>query len=438
MVLKMYKLLIDKKGWLLISTWEKGLIHFNPVDHTFIQYTKKEGLPSNDALDIIEGSESNFWISTRMGPAKFNTETGKISPVGIPTIRYNRGIFKASDNQFYLGANNGLVSFYPDQVLGNPFPPQIDISDLLNSDKNYLAGKNQSNELSLSHKQNDIAFKYTGLHYSNPAKNSYQYKLNPIDDKWINAGHERTVRFANLSPGTYYFQVKAANSDGVWSNKTDSVQFTITPPWWQTWWAYTIYILVTIITIYGTRRYELNRINLKNKLLLENAASKKLRELDQVKSRFFANISHEFRTPLTLILGQVSSLISDTLDSKVKSKLEVANRNARRLLHLINQLLDLSKIESGSMNVKSVRADIVLFAKNIFFSFESLSEEKNITLNCNCEYNSIEINFESEKLEKVFLNLLSNAFKFTPEGGKIELAINYPPLSVIDNKAKKR
>jgi len=434
---KTTNVLIDEHGWLLISTWEKGLVHLNPVDLTYIQYTKKDGLPSNEALDIVEGNDGTIWISTRMGPAKLDSGTGKVSSVGLPKGRYNYGIFKTNDGQIFLGANNGLVSFYPDQVIGNPYPPQLTISDLLVSDKNYLGGKNDSLELSFSYNQNDITFKYVGLHFSNPEKNIYQYKLTPLNEKWINAGFERTARYFNLPPGSYNFQVKAANSDGVWNETGKSISIIINPPWWKTWWVYSIYFFVTIIAIYWIRKYELSRIQLKNKLKLESVTSEKLRELDQVKSHFFANISHEFRTPLTLILGQISNTLSNKLDVKIKRNLEVASRNARRLLHLINQLLDLSKIESGSMNVKSVRADIVLFTKNIFYSFESLAAEKNIFLNCKCEYDSIEINYEPEKLEKVFLNLLSNAFKFTPEGGKIEIAINCTPLSVVDSKVNK-
>lgn len=429
--------LIDEQGWFLITTWDKGLVHLNPADGKYIQYTKKDGLPNNIMIDIAKANENFYWIGTSMGPAKFDAETGKFSTVDLPKGRYNLGILKTIDGQIFLASNNGLVSFYPDQVIGNPYPPQLTISEMLISDSNYLAGKNQSSKLNLSYNQNDIAFKYNGLHFSNSEKNSYQYRLKPLNDKWINAGHERTARYFNLSPGSYNFEIKASNSDGVWSNKTNSVQFTINPPWWQTWWAYTIYFFVAIITIYWIRKYELSRIQLKNKLKLESDTSEKLRELDQVKSHFFANISHEFRTPLTLILGQISNTLSNKLDVKIKRNLEVASRNARRLLHLINQLLDLSKIESGSMDVKSARADIVLFTKNIFYSFESLAAEKNIFLNCKCEYDSIEINYEPEKLEKVFLNLLSNAFKFTPEGGKIEIAINCTPLSVVDNKANK-
>ncbi|VAX20240.1 diguanylate cyclase/phosphodiesterase (GGDEF & EAL domains) with PAS/PAC sensor(s) [hydrothermal vent metagenome] len=431
--------LIDEHGWYLISTWDKGLLHLNPMDGNFIQYTKKDGLPNNKMVNIAKANEGFYWIGTSMGPAKFDAETGKFSTVDLPKGRYNLGILKTNNGQIFLASNYGLISFYPDHVIGNPFPPDVILESIqvTGNSFNLLSTKSNKSELLLSHKQNDLTFEYAGLHYSDPTKNQYRYMLEPYDSSWIDAISQRTARYTNLNPGEYTFQVIASNSDGVWNEQGASLKIIIAPPWWQTWWAYTIYILSIIFSIYVIRRYELSRIQLKNQLKLESVTSKKLRELDQVKSRFFANISHEFRTPLTLILGQISSLISDTLDSKIKSKLEVANRNARRLLHLINQLLDLSKIESGSMKLKSVRADIVSFTKNIFYSFESLAKEKNISLNCKCEYNSIEIDFEPDKLEKVFLNLLSNAFKFTSEGGEIEIAINCTPLSIVDNKLNK-
>ncbi len=439
---KMYNLLIDEKGWLWISTWEKGLIHLNPGDNTFVQYTKKDGLPSNDVVDFVEDSESNFWIGTRMGPAKFNTENGNISPINLPIARYNRGILLASDHQIYLSANNGLVSFYPSQVIGNPYAPEVILESInvTGSSFNLLNKKSNKSEIFLSHEQNDLTFEYVGLHYSEPAKNQYQYMLEPYDTNWVEVGVQRTTRYTNLDPGKYNFKVKASNSDGVWSEEGKTLSIIISSPWWLTWWAYAIYLFVTIIAIYAIRKYELNRIRLKNQLKLESVTSDKLRELDQVKSRFFANISHEFRTPLTLILGQIGNTLSNKLDSKIKSNLEVANRNAQRLLHLINQLLDLSKIESGSMSVKNKRADIVLFIKNIFYSFESLAKQREITYNFNCSYNRFELDFDPRKLEKVFLNLLSNAFKFTPVSGKIEVTIkhifNSTALNITDIDSK--
>ena len=435
---KMYNLLIDKKGWLLISTWEKGLLHLNPADRSFIQYTKKDGLPSNEGLDLVEEEKGIYWVSTRIGVVKFDSETGEISSAGLPKTRYNTGIFKASNNQIYVGANNGLYSFYPDNVLGNPYPPDVILESInvTGESTNLLSTKSDKPELLLSYEQNDLTFEYAGIHYSDPAKNQYHYMLEPYDNSWIDAGIQRTARYTNLDPGKYNFKVKASSSNGVWSEEGKTISIIISPPWWQTWWAYIIYLFVTMIAVYGIRKYELNRIRLKNQLKLESVTSKKLRELDQVKSRFFANISHEFRTPLTLILGQIGNTLSNNLDSKIKSNLEVANRNGQRLLQLINQLLDLSKIESGSMSLKSKRTDIVLFIKNIFYSFESLAKQKEITYNYNCDFYRFEFDFDMRKLEKVFFNLLSNAFKFTPVGGKIEVTIKHFLNSTTTNSTK--
>ena len=192
---KMYNLLIDNRGWLLISTYENGLIHLNPVDRTYIHYTIKDGLPSNEALDITEGENGIFWINTRIGPAKLDTETGKITSAGLPKRRYNTGIFKASNNQIYLGSNNGLYSFYPNEILGNP-----------------LKSISNKTEILLSHDQNDLTFEYAGLHYSDPAKNQYRYMLKPYDTNWVEAGVQRTTRYTNLDPGKYKFVVKHHHS----------------------------------------------------------------------------------------------------------------------------------------------------------------------------------------------------------------------------------
>jgi len=417
---KMYNLLIDDKGWLLISTYEKGLVHLNPVDHTYIQYTKKDGLPSNDGLDIVKGENSIFWVNTRLGPVKFDAETGKISTAGLPKKRYNTTIFMASDNQIYVGSDNGLFSFYPDQVLGNPYPPQINISDLLISDKNYLAVKNDSNEISLSYNQNDIVFKYIGLHFSNTNKNKYKYKLEPLDDKWINAGFERTARYANLPPGSYNFQVKASNSNGVWSDIIESVQFTIKPSWWTTWWAYAIYIV--LVVFFADRFY---RFQLSKRLAL--AESARLKELNQLKNSLYTNITHEFRTPLTVILGMADSLKSTLIEKQLKGAehpLELIKRNGNNLLRLVNEMLDLSKLESGNMELQLIQADVIPFVKYLGESFHSLAEEKQINLVVYSEIDELLMDIDANKLSVIISNVLSNAIKFTQPGGKIITHLN--------------
>ena len=427
---KMYNLLIDDKGWLLISTYEKGLVHLNPVDRTYIQYTKKDGLPSNDGLDIVKGENSIFWVNTRLGPAKFDSETGKISTVGLPKKRYNTTIFMASDNQIYVGSDNGLFSFYPDQVLGNPYPPQINISDLLISDKNYLAGKNDSNEISLSYNLNDITFKYIGLHFSNTDKNSYKYKLEPLDDNWINAGFERTARYANLPPGSYNFQVKAANSDGVWSEKAEFVQFTIKPSWWTTWWAYAIYIALVIFFADRFYRFQLSK-------RLAVTESERLKEVNQLKNSLYTNITHEFRTPLTVILGMADSLKSTLLEKQFKGaehSLELIKRNGNNLLRLVNEMLDLSKLESGNMELQLVQADVIPFVKYLGESFHSMAQEKEISLTVYSEIDELLMDFDANKLSVVISNVLTNAVKFTRPGGKIIVHLN----QISDNKSASR
>ena len=417
---KMYNLIIDNKGWLIISTYEKGLVHLNPVDRTYTHYTKKEGLPSNDGLDIVEGENSIFWVNTRLGPAKFDAEIGNISTVGLPKKRYNTTIFKASDNQIYVGSDNGLYSFYPDQVMGNPFPPQVNISDLLIAEENYLAIKNESDELNLSYNQNDILFKYVGLHFGNPEKNTYQYKLDPLDDNWINVGSERTVRFANLSPGDYNFQVKASNSDGVWSSKFDTVKFTITPSWWTTWWAYALYFVILAFLAYRVYHFLLSR-------KIEDSERKRLKEINQLKNTLFTNITHEFRTPLTVIKGMSDSIKLDLENNKhdgLENSLEMIERNSDGLLLLVNEMLDLSKIESGNMELQLVQSDVIPFVKYLSESFSSFAEENLISLTIYSEIDALVMDFDSKKLTSIISNLLSNAIKFTQEYGKIIVHIN--------------
>lgn len=417
---KATNVIVDDLGWLLISTWEKGLIHLNPSTGKYTQYTKDDGLPSNSALDVVKDNEGIYWVGTRMGPAKFDSETGMVSSVGLPKGRYNYGIFRAHDGQIFLGANNGLVSFYPDQVNGNPIPPQLAISELLISEINYLEGRNLSDDLILSHDQNDIAFKYMGLHFSNPEKNLYKYRLSPLNDHWIDAGYERTIRYANLPSGSYSFQIRAANSDGVWSEETESVYFTINPPWWTSWWAYTIFIGMFAFIAYRFYHFQLSR-------KMSASESIRLKELNQLKNSLFTNITHEFRTPLTVIKGMTGSIKTNLENNQfddLDNSLEMIERNSDGLLHLVNEMLDLAKIESGNMQLQLVQADVIPFIKYLGESFSSFAEENQISLTIYPEIESLFMDFDANKLSSVISNLLSNAIKFTSEFGKIIVHIN--------------
>ncbi len=423
---KATNVLVDKKGWLLISTWEKGLLHFNSADSNYIQYTKKDGLPSNDALGIVEGNEGNFWISTRMGPAKFNTETGKISSIGLPKVRYNYGIFKAIDGQIFLGVNNGLVSFYPHQVIGNPYPPDVILESIIVTGKstNLLNPKTQkSKQLLLNHQQNDLTFKYAGLHYSDPTKNKFRYMLEPYDADWLDAGTQRTARYTNIAPGEYNFKITASNSDGLWNEEETSIYIIINKPWWQTYLAYIVYILLGLSLIYSLRRYEISRQKLKFNLKLGNLETEKLKEVDQIKSRFFANISHEFRTPLTLIFGPAKDIAEIANNVNIIKNAGIIQKNAAKLYGLVNQLLDISKLEAGKMSLETREQNIIPLLKGLVLSFTSLAERKKIVLKFDAQEENINIYIDKEKIEKIITNILSNAFKFTSEGGEIDFKV---------------
>ncbi len=417
---KMIDIQVDKKGWYLIGTWENGLVHLNPNDGTYVQYSKADGLPSNDVIHLAKGVDGIVWVGTRIGPARFNIATGEISSLGLPKVRYNPGILRASDNRIYMGANDGLVSFYPNEVEGNPYAPQIEISELLISEKNYLTGKSMSNNLKFAHNHNDISFKYIALHFSDPEKNQYKYRLKPINNEWTNAGFERSARYFNLPPDEYTFEVKASNSDGVWSEKSETVSFTITPAWWTTWWAYLLYAATFAFIVERIYRFQLSK-------KMADSESKRLKELDQLKNSLFTNITHEFRTPLTVIkgiTGNIKSSLDNKPDKNLENSLEIIDRNSDGLLKLINEMLDLAKIESGNMELNLVQVDIIPFVKYLTQSFYSLAEEKDIRFSIQYDVQHQDMDIDVNKFTSIITNLISNAIKFTPQNGEVLIHIN--------------
>ncbi len=277
--------------------------------------------------------------------------------------------------------------------------------------------------LVLPYTHNIISFDFVGIETARPFLVQYQFMLEGSEKQWSPPDNKTSVEYSNLRQGKYTFKLRAIGPDGIWSEPI-SYSFKVLPPWWFTWWAFVLYLMLFSFAILGIRRYEMNRIMLQNQLKVEKVTTDSLRNLDQLKSHFFANISHEFRTPLTLILGQIESVMTSGIEIKEKGKLQVANRNAKRLLTLINELLDLSKLESGSMELAATRQNIVSFLKSLFFSFESLAETKSIQLVFESEAKYIPVSFDSDKMEKIFYNLVSNAFKFTNKNGGIIVKIS--------------
>ena len=256
-------------------------------------------------------------------------------------------------------------------------------------------------------------------------KNKYAYKLEGFDKDWNYIGNKKSATYTNLDPNEYVFKVKASNNDGLWNEKGQSIKITILPPFWKTWWAYLLYLFILIAAFYLIRKYSLLRIHEKNELKQERLEKEKIEEINSLKLKLFTNISHDFRTPLTLIVGPLERMLKNKEGSNyIQKQHQTMYRNATVLLQLINQLLDFRKNESGKLKLKASQNNIVLFTENIKKSFEDLAEFREIDYSFKTTDINLEIWFDVINLKKVLFNLLSNAFKFTPNNGKIKIIIS--------------
>lgn len=431
----------DKQGNVWFGT-NVGLNKYIRSTHSFIHFTEKDGLPNNLIFAVEEDASGNLWFSTDNGISKFNPVTGRIKNYDISYgFTSNRFYFtgcKTENGEIYFGGPGGLTRFHPDSIKDNPFIPPIVITSLTIFSKPVPFGK----EIDLSYSENFLSLEFAALSYVSSERNQFAYKMEGVDRDWIYSGTRHFASYPNLDPGEYIFKVKGSNNDGVWNEEGTSIAIIISPPFWKTWWAYFSYAGLFLFSLYGLRRYEMNRISYKNQVKVDRAVLNEKEETEKIKSRFFANISHEFRTPLTLILGPAEKIISDTSDDHIKEA-NIIKRNSRRLLQLINQLLDLSKLESGKLKLETSKGNIVSFVKGVALSFESLAESKDITLKLLPDKEFIELYFDREKMMKILTNLLSNAFKFTPEEGTVTVSIKechaeFISASLISNKIPKR
>ena len=437
----------DKQKNFWVADYFSGLNLFNRENNTVIaSYGREKGLPSSFILGILEDDHNNLWISTENGLSKFNTTTRTFRNYykqdGLPENRFFIGgvCCKGPDGEMYFPTNAGVVVFHPDSIREDPTPPQVVLSGISLFNRpgeklKYDGFISDLKEITLPYNQNDLRLEFVGLHYSETAKNKYKYILENFDESWINAGSQRNATYTNLSPGKYVFRVTASNKDGVWNEAGTSIKIIILPPWWKTWWAYLLYTLFIISAFTISTRFYLNRQRLRQKLILESEHAEKLEEVAKMKSDFFANISHEFRTPLTLILGPAEKIEKNQSSNPVKDA-AIITRNSKRLLQLVNQLLDLSKLDSGKLKLEASPGNIISFVKGIALSFESLSESRDVLVKINSDKEFIDVYFDKEKMVKVFSNLLSNAFKFTPQRGIVTIKITEAPNNTVEIKIR--
>lgn len=433
----------DSQGMFWLGTIE-GLYRLNPKNGNYTFWSEKEGLPHNHVSSILEDDRGNLWLGTNRGLSCFDprSETFRNYDVsdGLPgDIFWPRASLKTPSGEFYFGLPEGVLRFHPDSIRDNPHIPPVVITHFQISNRpvpirGSLADTLElpspleqqipyAKEIRLRWWQNDISFEFAALNYFHPEKNQYKYRLENYDQDWIATdARRRSATYTNLAPGSYTFRVLGSNNDGVWNEAGASLTILISPPWWKTWWAYTLYGLFFLSGLWALRRYEIKRQRLRHALEMEQVKAEKLEEVNALKSRFFMHISHEFRTPLTLILGPVEELIKHRPHSD-RPVLELIQRNSQRLLNLINQLLDLSKLEAGGMQIQASRHDLIPFLRQIFAFFSTTAETKKLRYTFHSDTGSVFGYFDWEKLEKIMINLLSNAFKFTPEGGTVSLTL---------------
>jgi signal transduction histidine kinase/ligand-binding sensor domain-containing protein/DNA-binding response OmpR family regulator len=445
----------DNSNALWIGT-TRGLNKFDRKNEVFKSYYVKEGLPGGSVCGILEDNNGNLWLSTNQGLSKFNPNTEQFKNYDVTdglqgNICKIFAYCKTKSGEFIVGGNDGINIFHPNSLDSNANIPPIIITDfqLFNesvpvgfdkkSERTILSNSIiETSELELSYEDKVFSFEFAALDFYAPENNKYAYIMEGFEDNWnYTDAIRRFVTYTNLDPGEYTFRVKGSNNQGVWNEEGASLKIIILPPWWATTWAYIIYSIVILSIIYFTWKLQLKRIRIKNDYQMSKFEAEKMREVDEMKSRFFANISHEFRTPLTLIFGPAKDVIDKTKEPDTKQSVVIIKRNASRLYGLVNQLLDLSKLESGKMKLEASEQDIIPLLKGYVLSFSSLAERKKIKLSFNAAEDNLNVYIDRDKVEKIVTNLLSNAFKFTPEGGKIDFTVerldSYAEIRVADS-----
>jgi signal transduction histidine kinase/DNA-binding response OmpR family regulator/sugar lactone lactonase YvrE len=422
-----------------LNRFEIETINFQDVYNIKIKnqfYTVNDGLPDNSINSIIEDENGNLWLGTGSGISFFDvnkkTFTNFSSSDGINgTLMNPESALQLDNGLILIGSTKGLNIFDPDNIRLSFYKPNVVITDFQIFNRTLEIGENSplkknittTDEIILSHNQDVFSFEFAALDYNSSQSIEYAYKMEEFDKDWIESGKRRFVTYTNLDPGKYEFKVKSTNADGIWSDRVTSLKIVMSPPWWKTLWAYGLYIVLIFLGLIGIRRFELNRAKLRNELKLREFEVRKKTELEEVKSRFFANLSHEFRTPLMLIKGPLEQLKNSITSKDDSESIDLIDRNSNRLKELIDQLLELSQLEKAAIPIKARQENVVTILKGLLSSFESLAKQKNVSIKFESDTNTKMCWVDRDKIEKIINNLLSNAFKFTPQGGKVSVTL---------------
>lgn len=434
-----YAIIEDKKGQIWVGTEGGGVSLHNPENKTFENFNENNGLSNHIVHGIIEDSLGFLWITTDNGLFRFDTEQKKFinfnEKDGLTSGEFSDGSLLYSHGALYFGNVNGL-SWIDSKTSFESQEQRVYITNLyiFNKRINIRTKDNQnspleksiieSDKIDLLHNQSTLTLEFIAINIQQSEKIQYAYMLEGLEKEWNYSGNTHNVTYHTLPAGHYIFKVKASNLSGVWGDSYTSLNIIIRPPFWKTWWAKLFYSLIIIFIFYIILGYSKKQSELKHNLLVEKMTRKHEYQLSQEKLNFFTNITHEFRSPLTLILGPLEDLLREPdIAYRIKKKLMLIYRNSNNLLNLINKLLDFRKVETGLMDLKVSNENIIQTIKEICFPFKEICLEKKIKFTLETETENIKAWFDADKLRIILNNLLSNAYKYTRESGEIHVRI---------------
>jgi signal transduction histidine kinase/ligand-binding sensor domain-containing protein/CheY-like chemotaxis protein/AraC-like DNA-binding protein len=428
---------LNKNLW--IGTQEGGLLLLDRKTNTFKRLTTDNGLPSNTILRLLEDKEGNLWMSTYNGICRFDSKKRTFRNFsendGLQSNQFSfNAALKLSSGEFLFGGINGFNSFFPEEITEFRQKNNLLLTDFYVNNVPFEESKKELvttwdagkiKEVKLAYDQTTLSIEFVALDYTNADKINYAYYLEGWDNRWNYVGHTRKANYARLAEGTYVFKVKTTDFGGGWNASESLITVVVLPPWYRTWWAYGLYLLLGVGMIYGYIRYYKNKEELKYKVKIAELESKKEKEIAEKQSSMFTYISHEFRTPLSLIINPLKKAIQkeNVEHATSVSDLVIAHRNARRLLSLVDQLLLFRKAENDGDGLSISVINVNNLCDEVFQCFINQAKDKNISYTFQQPEKGIELIGDYEKIEIALFNLISNAFKYTPDGGIINLRL---------------
>ncbi len=434
--------------YLWISTKGGGLNRMDKKSGKFLHLTTANGLPNNVVYGILADDLGNIWGSTNRGIFCMSQTNGQFTfrnftkADGLQDDEFNTGSYaRLPGGKLAFGGINGLNIFDPKEVLSGDFQPKVFLTNILVNNQPVAPGDasgvlkytlETSESITLTHEQDILTLEFAALDFSAPQHNRYRYQLVGVDPDWVESGTRRNATYLHLPPGNYAFRVQGSNSHGTWSPHIAELNICVLPPWWRTWLAYLAYLVLLGAGIRAYFKFSVNRARLRAQLSYETREAERMKFLDALKTRLYTNITHEFRTPLTIILGMARQALQNPMENFRNSQ-EMILRNGEQLLKLVNEMLDLSKLESGKMTLQPVQGDIINFLKYLLESFHSMAESHKLQLHFLSDLDALTMDYDPEKLRQVISNLLSNAIKFTPAGGHIYVHVSRQNLADKEN-----